>query len=219
MRSTSRDKENSSATLSTIIDLGITPPPKFIRETRPQLFDKLAIRMAASSPFAGEGRTGREGKGREGPRELLKRYYARHTLSRNQQFQFGLLDLVVRDTLTQLRTERERERGREEGEKREREREQGVQGALVQGSYELLNCFVTVRPSSSFLRFVHPSYSRLPCHRVELCRVVCVRSSSGETTPSSPSLSLSLSPPSLLLPPCYVAGNPRSLSPSLLLPS
>lgn len=61
----------------------------------------------------------------------------------------------------------------------------------MQGSYELLNCFVTVRPSSSFLRFVHPSYSRLPCHRVELCRVVCVRSSSGETTPLSFSLSLS----------------------------
>ena len=121
MRSTSRDKENSSATLSTIIDLGITPPPKFIRETRPQLFDKLAIRMAASLPSREKER--REGKGREGPRELLKRYYARHTLSRNQQFQFGLLDLVVRDTLTQLRTEREREREEERKEKRERERE------------------------------------------------------------------------------------------------
>lgn len=34
------------------------------------------------------------------------------------------------------------------------DRENGVQRALVQGSYELLNCFVTVRPSSSFRSFV-----------------------------------------------------------------
>ena len=34
------------------------------------------------------------------------------TLCRKLQFQFGLLDLVVRDTLTQLRTERTVSRGR-----------------------------------------------------------------------------------------------------------
>lgn len=54
------------------------------------------------------------------------------TRPRELQFQFGLVDLVARDILTQARRA-----------------ENGVRRAAVLGSYELLNCFVTVRRDSN----------------------------------------------------------------------
>lgn len=56
------------------------------------------------------------------------------TRPRELQFQFGLVDLVARDILTQARRA-----------------ENGVRRAAVLGSYELLNCFVTVRRDSNVL--------------------------------------------------------------------
>lgn len=54
------------------------------------------------------------------------------TRPRELQFQFGLVDLVARDILTQARRA-----------------ENGVRRAAAPGSYELLNCFVTVRRDSN----------------------------------------------------------------------
>lgn len=56
------------------------------------------------------------------------------TRPRELQFRFGLVVLVVRDILTQARRA-----------------ENGVRRAAVLGSYELLNCFVTVRRDSNVL--------------------------------------------------------------------
>lgn len=56
------------------------------------------------------------------------------TRPRELQFWFGLVDLVVRDILTQAQRA-----------------ENGVRRAAVLGSYELLNCFVTVRRNSNVL--------------------------------------------------------------------
>lgn len=68
--------------------------------------------------------------------ESLRREIMPDTQTHELQFHFGLVDFVVRDTLTQFGSEN------------------GVQRASVLGSYELLNCFVTVRPFSSSRWFV-----------------------------------------------------------------
>lgn len=59
------------------------------------------------------------------------------TRPRELQFRFGLVDLVARDILTQARRA-----------------ENGVRRAAVLGSYELFNCFVTVRRDSNVLAVV-----------------------------------------------------------------
>lgn len=155
--------------------------------------------------FSREGRR-KDRKGRT--RELLKRYYARHTLSRNQQFQFGLLDLVVRDTLTQLRTERERERGRERERKRERDRVSRVRLCkAVMSCLIVLSLFVPPHRSSASFILRTLVFLVIVSSCVELC-------ASGPRAEKPPlSLSLSLSSISIVAPVLRCWQPPSPLSP------
>lgn len=130
------------ATSPRLVPFSTIPPPRepdFPRRPRPSLQFRGCSVADPSRRFDGNARVPSSAT-----RESSQRYYARCALSRKLQFRFGLVDLVVRDTLTELRTEN------------------GVQRALVQGSYELLNCFVTVRPVSSRVRYRSLPAARLP---------------------------------------------------------